>query len=95
MVSSSFTFYRDAFLFALAVRWDIDVARFDLGIEQSTAAFGFVNLMQRAARPHAEAGNSGSPQRSSAGPPGFADGPAARRPHMQECQSTTCQISTP
>ena len=30
MVSSSFTFYRDAFLFALAVRSDIDVAPFNL-----------------------------------------------------------------
>ena len=73
-VSFSFTFYRNAFLFALAVRWDIDVACFDLIMEQSIAAFGFVNLIQRAARPNTEAGNSGLPHRSSAGPQGAADG---------------------
>ena len=75
MVSSSFTFYCDANLFALAVRWDIDVARFDLVIEHSTAVFGFVNLMQHAARPHAEVGNLGSPVRSSTGHWGTAEGP--------------------
>ena len=75
MVSSSFTFYRNAFLFALAVRWDIDVARFNLLIEQPTTAFGFVNLMQRAACPYAQTGNSGSPERLFTGHSGPAEGP--------------------
>ena len=42
IVSSSFTYYRDVFLFALAVRWNVNVARFDLVPEQSQVAFAFV-----------------------------------------------------
>ena len=30
MVSSTFQYYRDCFLFALSVSWDVDVQRFDL-----------------------------------------------------------------
>ena len=45
MVSSAFVTYRDAFLFALSVHWDVDVARYDLSPEQSQAAFALVDLL--------------------------------------------------
>ena len=45
MVSSEFVTYRDAFLFALSVHWDVDVAKYDLTPEQSQAAFAFVDLL--------------------------------------------------
>ena len=35
MVSSEFVTYRDAFLFALSVHWDVDIAKYDLTPEQS------------------------------------------------------------
>ena len=35
MVSSSFVTCRDAFLFALFVHWDVDMATYDLSLEQS------------------------------------------------------------
>ena len=41
MVSSEFVAYRDAFLFALSVHRDGDVARYDLSPEQFQAAFTF------------------------------------------------------
>ena len=50
MVSSSFEYYRDCFLFALSVAWDVDVQRFDLALEQSEAAFGYVDIMKHATR---------------------------------------------
>ena len=45
MVSSVFVTYREAFLFAFSVRWDVDVTRYDLSPEQSQAAFAFVDLL--------------------------------------------------
>ena len=45
MVSAEFVTYRDAFLFALSVHWDVDVAKYDLTPEQSQAAFAFVDLL--------------------------------------------------
>ena len=59
MVSSSFQYYRDCFLFALSVAWDVDVQRFDLAPEQSQAAFSYVDIMKRA--------NMISPQRGERG----------------------------
>ena len=96
MVSSSFTFYRDAFLFALAVRWDIDVERFDLVIEQFTAAFGFVNVMQRARTPtRAIWAHPTGRSRDIRVPPGGCAAIVARRPCMRGCRSTTCRTNTP
>ena len=48
MVSSSFTYYRDCFLFALSVTWDVDVQRFDLTLEQSQTAFSYMDVMRYA-----------------------------------------------
>ena len=45
MLSSAVVTYRDAFLFALSVHWDVDVARYDLSPEQSQAAFALVDLL--------------------------------------------------
>ena len=50
MVSSSFQYYRDCFLFALSVAWDVDVQRFDLAPEQSQAAFSYVDIMKHATK---------------------------------------------
>ena len=47
IVNSSFTYYRDVFLLALAVRWDLEVARFDLVPDQARAAFSLIKFMQR------------------------------------------------
>ena len=45
MGSSEFVTYRDAFLFALSVHWDVDVAKYDLTPEQSQAVFILVDLL--------------------------------------------------
>jgi len=50
MVSSTFQYYRDCFLFALRVSWDVDVRRFDLTPDQSQAAFAYVDIMRQAQR---------------------------------------------
>ena len=59
MVSSSFEYYRDCFLFALSVAWDVDVQRFDLAPEQSQAAFSYVDIMKRANRISPQRGERG------------------------------------
>ena len=59
-VSSEFLKYRDSFLFALAVHWDVDVMRYDLSPEQSQAAFGFVDYLSNATNDSAAGTNSGS-----------------------------------
>ena len=71
IISSSFTYYCGVFLFAVAVQWDVNVARFDLVSEQSQAAFAFVDLMQHndhhcdhsagPPMPRAHAGHAASP----------------------------------
>ena len=48
MVSNSFQYYRDCFLFALSMAWDVDVQRFDLAPEQSQAAFSYMDIMKHA-----------------------------------------------
>ena len=50
MVSSTFQYYKDCFLFALSVSWDVDVQRFDLTPDQSQAAFAYVDIMRQAQR---------------------------------------------
>ena len=45
IINSSFTYYHDVFLFALAVRWVVNIARMDLMSERTQAAFAFVELM--------------------------------------------------
>jgi hypothetical protein len=50
MVSSTFQYYRDCFLFALSVSWDVDVQRFNLTPHQSQAAFAYVDIMRQAQR---------------------------------------------
>ena len=50
MVSSTFQYYRDCFLFALSVSWDVDVQRFDLTPDQSQAALAYVDIMRQAQR---------------------------------------------
>ena len=47
MVSLPFLTYRDAFLFALSMHWDVDVARYSLSPEQSQAAFTLGDLLAR------------------------------------------------
>ena len=54
IVNSNFQYYRDAFSFTLAVRWDVDVARFDLVPEQSQVAFAFVDAVKRPKQSFAE-----------------------------------------
>ena len=59
MVSSSFQYYRDCFLFAVSVAWDVDVQRVDLAPEQRQAAFSHVDIMKRANRISPQRGEQG------------------------------------
>ena len=74
IVNSSFTYYRDVFLFALAVRWDIDVASFDLVPKQAQAAFSFIELMQRSEHQREFAHRVTSPSGDRLAGSGFAGG---------------------
>ena len=59
MVCSAFQHYRDCFLFALSVSWDVDVQRFDLMPDQSQAAFAYVEIMRQAQQCGGQQGAAG------------------------------------
>ena len=81
IVNSSFTYCRDVFPLTLAVRWDIDVAHFDLVLEQSQAAFAFAELMRRSENWRSFISRVASP--SGAAAPSHAAG-AAHTPASEE-----------
>ena len=97
MVSSSFTFYRDVFLFALAVRWGIDVAL----RSRHRAVHNHVRIRRPHAARSAPTRRGGQFRLTCAGahrPFGSRRGAvvmAAQRPRMQGYRSTTCRTRTP
>ena len=64
MVSSLFVTYRDAFVFALSVHWDVDVARSSLFL------VAWIPSPRGGGVPACLFGNSGCPQRNHPPPPG-------------------------